>query len=329
MKKFISTSLVFVFLFYIFLIIAFYSTNNIVDKKSSFKLESNINSIILGHSNSECAFNDSIINNFKNLSQSGESYFYTYQKLKMVLPENEQIKTVYIEFTNSQIFKDKNEWIWGNKHMSYRYPIYAPIIDFSDNFLLAKNNLSAYQRSVSSALKLNIKRITNNNYEIMDELGGYLYLVRDKTDSLINEHNKIRSEIKKTKDFGISNSNIIYLEKIINLCKNNDINVVLVRSPQHKYLDDLKNETQFLILKDSLFSKIDFFDFNDFSLRNDEFGDFGHLNYRGAYKFSNWFNNLLEKKLNNQKDKFEFIQRMILIEKDQKVIKKLEKSVLY
>ena len=32
---------------------------------------------VMGHSHSECAFNDEYIPHFKNLSSSGESYFYT------------------------------------------------------------------------------------------------------------------------------------------------------------------------------------------------------------------------------------------------------------
>jgi len=55
------------------------------------------------------------------------------------------------------------------------------------------------------------------------------------------------------------------------------------------------------------FKDVDFLDFNNFPLNNEEFGDFEHLNYKGAKRFSLWFNELLEKGLLSMENKSEFI----------------------
>jgi hypothetical protein len=46
-----------------------------------------------------------------------------------------------------------------------------------------------------------------------------------------------------------------------------------------------------------------FLDFADFPILNSEFGDLEHLNYRGAAKFSIWFNKLIESGLLQEPNK--------------------------
>ena len=56
-------------------------------------------------------------------------------------------------------------------------------------------------------------------------------------------------------------------------------------------------EKELVKLKNEKFNDVTFLDFNDFPLSNREFGDFTHVNYRGAKIFSLWFDVLLEKGL--------------------------------
>ena len=77
--------------------------NNYIERNANFKLEDKVKYVVFGHSHSECAFNDSLISSFKNLSEPGEAYFYTYQKLRNVILQNPEIETVFVEFTNNQV----------------------------------------------------------------------------------------------------------------------------------------------------------------------------------------------------------------------------------
>ncbi|NBV14651.1 MAG: hypothetical protein EBS07_11370, partial [Sphingobacteriia bacterium] len=122
MKLFITTTFVFLILLFGLLLILEISTQEIINAKIEVKIKSNPQILLVGHSHPECAFNDSLINNFKNLAESGESYFYTYFKLQEVLAQNPSINTVFIEYTNNQIIAEMNNWIWDDFHMSYRYP---------------------------------------------------------------------------------------------------------------------------------------------------------------------------------------------------------------
>jgi hypothetical protein len=66
--------------------------------------------------------------------------------------------------------------------------------------------------------------------------------------------------------------------------------VFLIRSPQHPLYEYRNNETEFSLIRERSFGDVKFLDFNNFPIKNDEFADFGHLNFKGALKFSAYIN---------------------------------------
>ena len=85
MKKFITRFFLFLLLVAVVIAALILSVNKMIDRGPYFSISPNATSIVLGHSHPECAFNDSLIDNCKNLAQSAESYFFTYNKLKKEL----------------------------------------------------------------------------------------------------------------------------------------------------------------------------------------------------------------------------------------------------
>jgi hypothetical protein len=279
-----------------------------------FKLPENNDKIVFGHSHPECAFNDSLIENLSNLGSSGESYFYTYLKVKKIIPYNKQIKTVLIEFENSQIDKIMDSWTWDNDHINNNFSKYLPLLDFLDfQFLWQKNYkaiLESSPKTLINELGFNFltKCIPNKGIMFNCRFGGYRYLIRDKTDSLIRflpikNFNMPAIEISKT--------NIEYLSKIILFCKLNKVNVFLIRSPLHKKYNYYYNELLFHEIRKSNFTNVEFLDFKDFPLQNNQFGDLGHLNYKGSRVFSIFFNNLLDSGLLDRANKQDFINKQV------------------
>ncbi len=97
MSKFILKISIFIFSLFLALL-AFVLINRYF---GDFKSKKEFHIIILGHSHSECAYNDSLISGVANFSQSGESYFYTFFKTKKLIEQNPNINTVLIEFSNN------------------------------------------------------------------------------------------------------------------------------------------------------------------------------------------------------------------------------------
>lgn len=308
MKFFLKKTIVFLFFSTIAVVSVFIISNIIIRKNASYIIENDNEYLVIGHSHSECAINDTLVKNLTNMSLGGEAYFWTFLKIKQLISQNEKVNTVFIEFSNNQIGIAKDDWIWGDACLSNSLPTYYPFLTTEDISLLLDNNRNGFIKSTSKTFRRNLIRIASFNYQFNSNIGSYHRLNNVITDSLINTSNIQRYQSEKVE---LSNSNIDYLEKIIDFLKSKNIHVFLIRSPQHEKYTERSNEDVFMEILKNRFSDVDFFDFNDFPLKNNEFADFGHLNYSGANTFSVWLNEIIEKGLFSKIEKEKFIKSEI------------------
>jgi hypothetical protein len=178
-----------------------------------------------------------------------------------------------------------------------------------DDLMLFKNNPSAYTNALSLSIRKKSTRIFENDLNFSTKIGGYLYLDRDKTDSIINSMISLKqtaSSVIPVK-INISEANLSYLDDIIEFCKKNDRKIILIRSPQHKEYSGYKNEEKYMEIVKSRYADIEYLDFSNFPLSNSKYGDLGHLNYKGAKIFSEWFASLLLNELLEKENKQDYI----------------------
>ena len=91
--------------------------------------------------------------------------------------------------------------------------------------------------------------------------------------------------------------NIYYLRGIVKYCQSNNIKLILFRSPIHKLypkVDEL--ELRKLLLSD--FKNNQFWDYSDYPLKDEEYGDLDHINAKGAKIISKVVNIRLNHKNN-------------------------------
>jgi hypothetical protein len=294
MIRFLKRIGLFVFpLLFLVVSVAFVS-KKIINNRPVFTLSATTETLILGHSQAECGLNDSLIQGSKNLAQGGEAYFYTYQKLRKLLPENPQVKTVFLSFSNNQIEKKMDEWTYDDKHLSNYFPKYSGQLDAEDYSLLMKYNPKKVVSGELKALKNNLSFILKNQKSYLDNgnWGGYLYLKRNKIDSLLKGN--YSAFLKEETSNEISEINLNYLKKIVSLCNQKNVKLVFFRTPIHPKLFDSYDEKTFQNIRTKQFNSIPFLDFHDFKLENDEYGDFNHLNFKGAAMFSKHFNSIIQ-----------------------------------
>lgn len=264
----------------------------LVDKTCNFKLEDTITKVILGHSHTECDLDDSLIPNVKNLSQGGEAYFYTYQKAKKLLAENKNIKTLYISFSNNQISKEMDRWTFDDIHINNGFPKYSSQIKGKDYRFLLNKNLMEVLKAENKAVLYNGKALFSRRDIVNSDWGGYLKIKQAKVDSLIKTD--LIQKTKRLKWGDISMTNIIYLQKIINLCDAQKVKPVLIRMPLYPDYFKSLDETTYQTVRKKYFRDVEFHDFHDFPLDISEYRDYHHLNYKGAPKFSLYFNNYIK-----------------------------------
>jgi hypothetical protein len=286
----------------------------ILNKQEHFKLADTDKYIFLGHSHAQMAFNDSLIDSSINLASAGEAYFYTYIKLKKILERNQGKKVIFLEYSNNNIVSEMNSWTWDDIHILDRYRLYTAYTPPHEvRFLYSKNPKTTFL--------CNIKSVVNNIYYIFNlgnitsdkKMGGYIYLVRDKTDSLL--HAMAINPVKTQTDTNVSTINIQYLKKIIAAVRRNGDSIYLVRIPLHPKYDRLGNEAKFKEILNKQLDGVEFLDFKDFPLPDSDYGDLEHLNYRGAKKYSMFFNKLVKDGLLNKISKQEFINEQMALTK--------------
>lgn len=301
MVSFIKKFSVFVITTIVTIIIIIVLPIFIIKKKAQFEIKESAKFVIFGHSHPECAYNDSLIPRFKNLGASGESYFYTYQKMKRIFSQNPEVEIVFVEFTNNQIDEVMDEWTWGYEKMSFYLPTYFPFLEYDDIQILNKNNESTFRSSVSVSSRKNLFRFIKSDYDYSDEIGGFTALDESAVDKILDT---LKNDRLVNYKYKTSDVNLHYLRRIIDYCRSQGKEVYLVRSPQHKKYKMLGNEDLFQSIRKSQFSDIDFIDFNNNNLPNNYYADLEHLNKNGATVLSKKFKELLEGGLITSKDKF-------------------------
>ena len=301
MKKFLFTTLVFSCLSVFCIIFLYIGINWATDKTASFESVGSPTYIVLGHSHPACAFNDSLIDNFKNFSESGESYFYTYIKIKKLLEQRPSIQTVFVEFDNYQIKNHMNDWIWTDEHLAYRMSRYSPFMDINESNLIMAKNPKGFLTYSSLSTKKNLFNLFYGYRNYSNKIGGYEQIDRILNDSVINmqlNDSTITNDIDSLSWYSID-----YLDKILQFCNSMKKNVFLIRCPMHPESNGIKNESTFQNLLSERFTNTEFLDFYKYPVPNNGYGDLEHLNYYGACNFSIWFDELLKSDILSQQNK--------------------------
>ena len=290
MKKFIKRLLLFLTIIIGFVFIDVCLQKTLLFRDEDMKLAKNIHTLILGHSHTANSCNTKYIKNSINLASPGEAYIYTYFKAKKVIETNPQIKKVYVEFTNNQIDKHMDNWIWDDTHLQYNFISYGVLMDYDALSLLYKKNPSGFVTAFSKGLFNNLlKMIPSKKRKIQyGSMGGF------KTNNQIFINTKVPKNKKMTSsNYEISESNIYYLEQIVKYCKQRKIEVILVRSPMHKTYDVSFSEKEYNKILSKKFKDIKFIDNKDFPIPYNGFHDIEHLNSTGAKFYSQYFNKLV------------------------------------
>ena len=282
MKKFlINTAIIISTTLLLSTIITFASVR--ILRQSIFYLSPDKNIVILGDSHTECAINDNILTNATNLSQSGTGYLYSYCILRELLKTNPQIDTIVLSFFDQSLSKKYDDILYSKDRTKFKLP---PLIAFmqSNEISLLTKDITVIINAYLEVPIITLQSIIKSFHYPIYKIGGYLALNRDKLKVDIQRYDSIDLSVNV-----IDKNTIQYqaLEKIKNLCSEKDITLILINTPTYKP-ELYSNQTVFNQQIKEYLPDFTYRDYSEFKLEDNCFGDIGHLNYKGATKFSTY-----------------------------------------
>lgn len=222
---FVSIPIVFITLFIAILELINYEI------ATSERLDSSITKIFMGDSHIEQAIDDTLLENSVNLAQNSESLYFSYYKLNILLEHNPSIKEVYLGFNYHSVSSYYDKFIFGefSNAISSRYFSLLPFKEKLKILIANRNDFFSYLKVVTKNDILNIWR------EKKTFQGGF---ANSYSNTKASEESIEKRVLFQYYNKGSLNEyslkNIEYLNKIKDLCKNSNVNLILVNTPVHK-----------------------------------------------------------------------------------------------
>jgi hypothetical protein len=200
-----------------------------------------VKTVILGDSHTQNGVNDKLLNWSKNYSNSGESYFYSFIKLRHLINENKFLDKVVLSYGQHNLSKITQEkWLLNDDNIKEKFGGLFPLFTLQDIGALFE------MKSPKISIVL-IKSVVNSSiYSIERQLlgkglpftGGFT-----PNDKVFNPNLKPQNmNMKGGRE--LAEYELEYLGKISDLCKKHSIQLFLLNTPV------IESKTQKINFKD-------------------------------------------------------------------------------
>ncbi len=291
MKKFILRTLSFLSPLALAFIVAFcVFFNNSQKSIDKWKLSDDIYFLFLVDSHVQQGINVDSTYHAKNVAKDSESYYFNYYKLKKLLKDSNNTKQIYLGFSYHNLSDYNDDYVLGcySSDIATRYFTFLP---FSEKINILQSNFS----QLPFFFKQFVKNNQAKNYE-----GGYSSFYKNTSAIKSSMDKRINQQFYKDgKERNLSITNIIYLKKIINLCKEKKVKLFFLKTPLHPYYE--KKTPVFFVKQYSKIiteNDLELIDFKMIKFTDKSFiPDGDHLSFEGAEQVSNYLKKSLKNKV--------------------------------
>jgi hypothetical protein len=209
--------------------------------------------------------------------------------LKKILETKQAVDTVLLSFSPHNIFD--NTWFASQSNIQHNFCRYYPFMSRNDfRFLLESHPKSVIYslRPIALQFLKNIfRRVLGDN---VLQIGGFTSLDLDRLEDALQslKDGKAIKDFRLPKDLYPTNVEIVYLNKILQLCNEKQVKLILINLP--KRVELLRHKRygmeEFQKLYNTEFSQLDYFDFSSMPMEDEMYADLLHLNKEGSSYFS-------------------------------------------
>lgn len=280
MRRFILQTCYFTLsVFFVFLSFFLFTLWLIRDNKY-YRIPEQKHILAVGHSHGSSAFIGADFPGSYNICSGGETYNFTFSKLKKLLEANSQVDTVLLFVSNNLFDATFDARLWSEAQISDRLKRHLPIMD--DEFLaryFSKHPFGGVNDLLVSTVE-QVKFLTSQKATIFDfsVWGGF-----DAHQKEISEQDKKDSTCLETHVY----ENFFYFKKIVSMCKSENRTLILIATPLNSaYSIDCHYENKFRAALSQSASESIFIDFRRMHLPDSCFLNMDHLNEKGAKIFT-------------------------------------------
>lgn len=298
MKRFLRRILLYVLLLFSIVGIFFLINWIIIDTNKFLKIEESKNILVIGASRTANAINDKYLEGSINLSAAGDPLFYSLIKLRTIKKNNPNIDTIILSLDNRTLDSKIAKHFYRPVSLESKLPNYYNFLSLND--LRQLNDINKYStfKTLFFIPKYTFKLFKNlmlkpNNKNL--NIGGYVEVKH------IIDQNIIDSFIKRDslKEYQLSNFEIENLNRIVEYCDLNNIELIFINPPIHPIMyNSLEYQGGKIIFDEFLttnYSNISYLDFSDKFLPDSCYADLIHLNNNGSKIFSKKLDQILKK----------------------------------
>lgn len=298
MKKFLKHIILYSLLLIAATAALFAFTVNRLNNDQYFRLRPAASNVFLGNSHVQYSIIDSMLPSSRNLGMKAETYVYTLIKARKIFPNNPEIKNAFIEVSNKQFNVYMDSLIWQDFYLKPRVPKFLSVMNSEEFSLLFSRNKSGTLSAVTDFPRQNLVGLSRNNADVMHrmEWGGYEPLPGNNIPRILRRIDSLGYN-DDTIDNSLSPTNILYLEKLVQLCRDHHIRVWFFRAPAYAQSGYRRNEAIFQQILSTKFAGIPFLDFINLPFPENEYYDFDHLNPQGSVRFSKYLGELFKKNI--------------------------------
>lgn len=252
---------------------------------SIYKANAAVEYLIVGDSHTQFAVNDSIISNTLNISNNADSYLYSYIKIKKMLEQNPQLKGVLLGYTEPNMEEGMEDWNFRDINLRNKTAQYFFMLSWEEVSFLARRNPFSFLNGVVQFPKMKWRVVKNlNSSSRMTDIGvgGFQHLNKS-----FEEWSKTRlgTEGQERTNPTYSASQIRYLNKMMELCKQNNVELILLSTPFHiTYPVSRVNLAENYHQREM--KSFRWLNYSKLSLPDSCFADYEHLNSKGSTVFS-------------------------------------------
>ena len=254
------------------------------------RLARDVDAVIAGDSHPMWSIDDSKVPGLRNVALNGEGYRYTYLKLKHLLAIEQGIKKVYVGVGYHNFSGYFDDYIHGDafKFFAHRY---LPILTGADYMQVAAEH--PWGVFEFSKYLLTQGAIPGLRQECL-LYGGFPADKQTKVFDPASMRRRIQSQFYKDGQvIGQSSSNVIYLQKVVDLCRTHGVQMAILNTPVHEaYVRNVPEKYHRMLVDFVEANHLEYYDFRDLRLPDSCFlPDGDHLNYEGAARATQAFAN--------------------------------------